>query len=316
MVDYINFSEILNLSITPEDCIAWATNVIKMKYDCILPPKISIKIENDGFFNTMPAYIPVLHRFGVKVVSRITSRKPALQADLLLYSDNGDLLAFMDGTWITTMRTGAIAAITAEKLKKTSTKYYSFIGLGNTARATLLCLNAIKNKNELNINLLAYKNQHEQFIERFLEFKNIHFTVYTSIDELVKSSDVIFSCVTVANDIFSAEENYAPGVLVIPIHTRGFQNCDLKFDKIFCDDMDHISGFKYFKQYKCKEEFSNVILGKAKGRENDNERILAYNIGIGIQDVFFASKIYERIIVSNKELINQNSFIQNEKYWV
>ena len=27
---------------------------------------------------------------------------------------------------------------------------------------------------------------------------------------------------------------------VIPVHTRGFQNCDLFFDKVFADDTDHV----------------------------------------------------------------------------
>ena len=39
-------------------------------------------------------------------------------------------------------------------------------------------------------------------------------------------------------------------------------------------------------------EISDVLSGKSKGRSNDNERILAYNIGFSIHDVYFAEQIY------------------------
>ena len=156
---FISFEDILNLKILPGCCVKWAEEVIKMKKDCELPPKISIKFgdEHNSFFNTMPSLIPALNRFGMKEVSRLPQREPALKADILLYDTlSGDLLTLMDGTWITTMRTGAVAAITIDKLQKKDTKVISFMGLGNTARATLLCYNSIINNKDLNIALLKY----------------------------------------------------------------------------------------------------------------------------------------------------------------
>ena len=82
---------------------------------------------------------------------------------------------------------------------------------------------------------------------------------------------------------------------MIPIHTRGFQNCDLFFDHIFADDKGHVEGFRYFSQFKKFNEFSEVLLGKAVGRSDNRQRISAYNIGLGLHDVLFASKIYERL---------------------
>lgn len=38
------------------------------------------------------------------------------------------------------MRTGAVATLAIQTLKATDATTYSFIGLGNTARATMLCL--------------------------------------------------------------------------------------------------------------------------------------------------------------------------------
>lgn len=310
-VNYISFDEILKLKITPEECVEWATFVIKNKNNCVLHAKDSIHFGNECFFNTMPSFIPEENLFGVKVVSRILEREPTLQADIMLYdSKSGNLLCFMDGTWITTMRTGAIAAITAKTLEVKNNNEYSFMGLGNTARATLLCLDAIFEHKEMIVKILKYKNQHELFIERFKDFKNIKFQVYENVDELIKDSKVIISCVTAATSLFSDVKNYQKGVLVIPVQTRGFQNCDLEFDNIFCDDVSHISNFKNFNFYKNVTEMTDVL--NFGGRKSVDERLIAYNIGISLQDVYFASKIYKKLNITSENKINNLL----TKFWV
>jgi ornithine cyclodeaminase/alanine dehydrogenase-like protein (mu-crystallin family) len=96
--------------------------------------------------------------------------------------------------------------------------------------------------------------------------------------------------------LFCEDNNlYKNGVLVVPIHTRGFQNCDLFFDHVFADDTAHVSGFKYFNQFRKFNELSEVLLGKIPARQSNDERILAYNIGLGLHDIYFAHKIYERL---------------------
>jgi ornithine cyclodeaminase/alanine dehydrogenase-like protein (mu-crystallin family) len=300
---YIDFNTITELGISPEKCIAWAKEALLAKSNSILPPKVSIKFSDGCFFNTMPSLLPEIERFGVKIVSRYTGtfhcsgHGPSLSGDIMLYdSATGRLLSIMDGTWITTMRTGAVAALSINLLSKRDIKSYSFIGLGNTARAVLLCLNAALNCKHIIIKILAYKNQHEVFMQRFAPYTNITFKVYDSVSKLIRSSDVIISCVTIAKENFADNADYPEGVLVIPIHTMGFQNCDLFFDKIFCDDIGHIKNFKYFSLFKNCDEVSNILTGKKSGRESENERILVYNIGISLQDIFFASNIYELAI--------------------
>lgn len=260
-MNQILFNDINKLGITPKECVEWAETVIKNKRNYILPHKISITYGNECYFNTMPAYIPEMNLIGMKEVSRVTGREPTLQGDILLYdSVTGEMKCFMDGTWITTWRTAAVAAITVEKLKKSDAKNISLMGLGNIARAFVLCIDAIRDHEEIELNILAYKDQHELFIERFRNHKNIHIKVFNDVKEMFKISDVIVSCVTAATSLFDEnDEDYKPGVLIVPVQTRGFQNCDLTFDKIFCDDIPHISGFKYFKQYKSVTEMTDVL---------------------------------------------------------
>jgi ornithine cyclodeaminase len=146
----------------------------------------------------------------------------------------------------------------------------------------------------INIKLLRYKDQAEKIVSEYSSYHNVTFNIVDTIEEFVEDTDVIVSCITDANGLLVPDVSlFKPGVLIVPIHTRGFQNCDTTFDKVFADDTGHVQGFKYFNQFKHFAEISDVLKGENIGRSSDDERILSYNIGLGLHDVYFASKIIE-----------------------
>ena len=100
----------------------------------------------------------------------------------------------------------------------------------------------------------------------------------------------------------------------MPVHTRGFQNCDLFFDKIYGDDRGHVCGFGNFSKFREFDEFSNVLLGKNGGRKNDRERIIAYNIGLGLHDIIYAYKIYDKLKETTMESFVQEK--ETDKFWI
>ncbi len=312
----ISHEDIVSLNITPQECYMWVKEMIAQKENAILKPKISMKFGESGFYNTMPAIVPDLNAVGVKVVSRYAQRNPALDSQLLLYDlEKGHFDALMDANFITTMRTGAVAAYTIELLAKTNFSVIGFIGLGNTARATLKVLMAIYPEKPLKILVKQYKDQHKEFIDLYQEqYPHVTFEVAKTDNEVIENSDVVISSVTFTNDIFAPDESYKEGCLIVPIHTRGFQNCDLFFDKVYADDRGHVEGFKYFSEFKEFAELTDVVTYKNSGRDNDSQRILAYNIGIAIHDIFFAKKIYQKLVKYKADTGALNQL--NDKFWV
>lgn len=294
----ISNQQIVDLGISPHECVEWVRESFSMKYEAQLPTKISLHPQGTDFINTMPCLLPKrFNRFGVKIVSRIAGQKPSLHSDLLLYdSKSGELLTLMEADWITQMRTGAVAALAIETLQKRDALVYSFIGLGNTADATMACLQAIlPEEKQYTIRLKRYKDHADRFSAKWTK-ANYNFVIVETNEQLLENCDVLVSAVTEMPDLFCADDTKFPkGVLLVPIHTRGFQNCDLFFDHIFADDKGHVEGFKYFSHFKEFNELSEVLLGKVTGRDNDEQRIIAYNIGLGLHDVLFASNIYERL---------------------
>ncbi|MBD5493227.1 MAG: ornithine cyclodeaminase [Lachnospiraceae bacterium] len=293
----ISFDKIKNLQIQPLQCYEWVEEALLEKQNTLLPAKISLKPEINGvFYNTMPVILPFAGWAGVKVVTRYPGRIPSLDSEILLYDlETGENIALLDGNWITAMRTGAVAAHSISLFAKKDFKTVGFIGVGNTARATAKVLLALFPEREFVIKIKKYKEQHREFVELFKGNQNIRYEFCDTYEEVVDGSDVIVSAATVLEQDVCTDEHYQEGVLVIPIHTRGFTNCDLFFDKVYADDIGHIKGFRYFDRFKSVAEVADVIQNRRVGRENEKERILVYNIGISLHDIYFAGKIYEMV---------------------
>lgn len=312
---------IRSIGITPKECVAWIYESFAMKQEAQLPAKISVHPADYDFFTSMPCLLPTggfknIRYFGIKEVHRIEGAVPSLGSDMMLYNaNNGELLALVDCDWITTMRTGAVAAISAKVLRKTDARVYSFVGLGNTARATMLCILESEPERHFDVKLLRYKNQAELFIDRFKGYNNVSFEILDDINELVRQSDVFISCITSANGLLVEDINtFKPGVTVIPVHMRGLQNCDTTFDRVFGDDTDHVKGFKYFPQFHDYNEIGEVLAGRDPGRKSDEQRIIDYNYGLALHDVVFASKIYE--LVKDNDILSIDIIKETEKFWV
>ena len=292
----ITKQDIAQLGIAPTKCVEWVTEAFKLKSRCQLPAKVSVHPSGNDFYTTMPCLLPEEYsRFGVKVVSRVAGRIPALKSDLMLFdSATGDLLSLVECDWITAMRTGAVTTLAIKTLRSTVASIYAFVGLGSTARATLTCLLESSPSEELNIRLFRYKDQAEKIVAEYGHYANARFEIVDTMEELVAGADVVVSCITDAQGLLVEDESlFKPGVLVVPVHTRGFQNCDTTFNKVFADDTDHVKGFRYFSQFREFHQIEEVLNGECVGRANDQERILSYNIGLGLHDVYYANKIYE-----------------------
>lgn len=312
---------IRSLQISPRECVKWIHESFSLKEQSQLPAKISVHPEDVDFFTTMPCLLPENNEgrryFGVKEVHRIEGAVPSLGSDILLYdAKTGQLLALLDADWITAMRTGAVAAVSAKVLRRSDASVYGFVGLGNTARATMLCILESEPERHFHVQLLRYKDQAESFIDRFKDYTNVTFQIVDDINAMAGSVDVFISCITSAKGLLVENvDSFRQGITVIPVHMRGLQNCDTVFDRVFGDDTDHIRGFRYFPQYHDYNEIGEVLAGRDPGRQSQDQRIIDYNYGLGLHDVVFASKLYE-LLADRPECQEVEMEKETGKFWV
>lgn len=310
----ITHKMIEDLNLDPNLWYEWVDTVLRNKDKFIMPAKTSIHMENGTYFNTMPSIIPMADVMGVKVVNRFLGRTPSLESQLLLYDyKTGTLKAIMDANMITAMRTGAAAAHAIELYAVKNFKEIGIMGFGNIGVATLEVTLAHFKDRPMHIKLLKYKDHAEKMIARFRKYTNVEFEIVDCAEKIIKDSDVVISSITYTEDYIGELDWFKKGCLVLPVHLRGFQNCDRDFDKVYGDDTAQVSGFKYFNEFKSFAETSEVLRGEKPGRENDDERILAYYVGMSLHDIYAAAMLYNKFSDVEDEKLTMGP---TERYWL
>lgn len=313
----IDFKDIKELKIPAKTIINWIDEIWKIKQSAVIPPKIKLWEGEEGRHICMPCVIPSEDVAGVKFISRninSVERYPARNSNILLQkcSETG-YLAAIDGLYITNMRTGAVAVDSLLKFAKSNLSTIGILGLGLAGRTFMWLLAEVYEK-PLTVKLLRYKDQAEDFKNRFKEYKNITFEIVDDIKEICCCDGVVSAISSTKELICDDLSVFKEGCTVIPIHTGGFQNCDTEFDKMFVDDMGHVKDYRYYEQFKDNcNEIADFVTGKCNGREDDAQRIITYCGGIAIHDIYFAKKIYD-MIGDRKEEINMH--YPEERFWI
>lgn len=293
----LDFETIRSMNISERTVYDWCNDVWHLKDGCVLPAKTKMWEGKSGRYITMPCVIPQYDIAGVKFISRNVDDAngvPARNSHILLQkrSELG-LLAVEDGMWITNMRTAAIAVHSVVEYSKSNAQTLGLMGLGLVSWAFMKFLGNIC-PNDYTIKLLRYKDQAERFICRFKEeFPRFKYEIVDTYDDIC-SCDVVVSAVSYARSEFVKDDVFKPGCLVIPIQTSGFQNCDLSFDKVIVDDIEHVKSYKYYEQFKSKiSEVSRIEKNEISGRDSDSQRIVAYCGGIALHDLYCGYRIYQ-----------------------
>ena len=277
----------------------WIEDALRKKDDFCMPVKSRISQDDGNYYAIMPCLCAKDNLAMVKMIGRHNQRpggvmRSTMMSDMLVYeADTGILEALMDAEYITTLRTGAAAAQSAMMYGKDDFSVIGLIGLGNIMTVCVSVLLSKLSSRSLVLKLYKHHNQEERLSERFKDYKNVKFVYCDTYEETIKGSNIVISAVTRVTENFCTDDCYDEGCTVIPVMTMGFLNCDLFFDKVFTDEIDQIRDFRYFNDFRSVQNSTEVMKGLAPGRENDRERILVYNYGLAIHDLYFASRILE-----------------------
>jgi alanine dehydrogenase len=105
-----------------------------------MPARIAAAVPSGGILAAMPAYAPTGGGLMTKLVSLFPGNSgtslPTHQALVIVFdAESGEPLALLDGTSITTLRTAAGSALSAELLARPDTRTLAILGTGVQARA-------------------------------------------------------------------------------------------------------------------------------------------------------------------------------------
>lgn len=291
----------------PLTVLDWTREAYLNKEECIMPPKPRMSQPDGDYYNVMPCLNEKENLAILKMIGRHAlkpgEKRSVMMGDMLVYeADTGVLKALMDAEYITTLRTGAAAAFSALEYEQKDTSVIGLMGLGNIMTVFGWIYFAAREKSPLTVRLLKHNGQEERFARMFENRKNITFEFVDTPEQLIRGAGLVVSAVTSYDGLFGEDDWFQEGVTVVPIMTRGFQNCDLFFDRFYTDETEQIRGFRYFDVFQDRLSMTTDVLhNKAEGRTDEKQRILVYNYGIAVLDLYFAGKLLEMLKDSAEE---------------
>lgn len=272
--------------------------------------------EGRGNFAFMPAYSSKLGAAGIKIVNIFPGNRERDEATtigqvLLMDDKNGEVLALMDGSFITKFRTGAASGAAFKLFARNDAKIGCLIGTGGQADCQLEAMLAACNLDEVRIVARDFAKT-EKFAEAMSErFKDsgAKMIVYDDANEAVDGADVIVVVTVSTEPVFDANR-VKKGAVVSGVgsYTAEMNEIDPKLfklaDKIYFDSKDACIAESADIQIPLREglvslegltgDIGEYALGEISGRESDDEIIIFKNVGLGILDLVIAKLIYEK----------------------
>lgn len=272
------------------------------------PIRSVIEVGPSSFFASMPALIKTTPALGAKLVtvfgSNAEKRLPThLATILLLDPTTGELLAIMDGRYITEARTAAVSAVSTRLLARDDASILALIGSGVQALSHLEALSLVRNFREIRCWSPTHANL-QQFVREHPQVRAM-----TSAQEAVEGADVVAlltsSTVPVINSDWIQDGAHIVAVGACRPTQREMDPKLVRRARLFVDSRaaalqesgdillaideglitaDHIVG-----------ELGEVILGSSTGRVNKAQVTIFKSLGLAVEDVAAAESVFRLI---------------------
>lgn len=270
-----------------------------------MPPKPGVHTQPDAFIHAMPAFIPALHSVGVKWVSGYPDnykRNLPYISGLLILNDEetGMPLSVMDCSWITAMRTGAASAVAAKYLARPDSQSIGILGCGVQGRSNLDALRTVFPLKRV----VAY-DLIPSALERFVadvRTWGIPVVQARQAREAVEGCDMV---VTAGPILHKPHATIQAGWLkpggfasLVDFDSYWSSTAMKEVDKFCTDDipqLEHYREIGYFQDIPpIYASLGQLVAGKKPGRQSPDERTIACNLGLALDDMAVAPIVYRR----------------------
>jgi alanine dehydrogenase len=273
-----------------------------------LAPRLVMKLEGDaGNFRIMAAIVPDMGGFGLKTLTGTPGKRdPGSTYFAILYFDvvTGALLAVVPATTITGIRTGAASGVATRYLAREDAKTLGLFGAGFQGRSQVAAIREVRRIEKVTI--FDVVRAPAEALARELRDEGIETVVASSPEEAVRGSDIIASATT-AKEPFIRGEWLSPGchVNAVGANAPAKREMDAEAfararvvvdfeDQVLQEAGDLIAAVESgaFSRERIYAELGDIVIGKKKGRENDEQITLFKSVGVAIEDVAVAAWVY------------------------
>jgi alanine dehydrogenase len=279
-----------------------------------MPPKMYLTFdEYRGDVRVMPSFLQTMDSAGVKIVNVHPDNPakyglPTVMAVIVLVDPkNGLVSSIMDGAYITSMRTGAAAAVATKYLARKDSRVLGLVGAGVQARTQLMALSRVlPDLEEVRVWSLP-ESTIDAFIDEQKKLYSFGFNRCRSCEDCVAGSDVV-STVTPATTPMVPFGSVSKGTHInaMGADAPGKEELDPKVllnAKVVVDDMlqaIHSGEINVpiskgvLRESDIYGELSEIVTGTKKGRESDSEVTIFDSTGLSLLDVSAATIVYKK----------------------
>jgi alanine dehydrogenase len=268
--------------------------------------------QRKSFFGVMPAFLPESEALGTKLVTVFGDNAAAglpthLATIVLLDSSTGQLLAIMDGRYITEARTAAVSAVSVKHLTPAGAGVLALIGSGVQARSHLLAIGHVRRLREVRV-----WSPNAERLGRFARDMQPHCSApiqpASSAGEAVDGADII-ALVSAAREPVVGSDRVADGAHVCAVGAcrpdqREMDTPLVGRARVFVDsrtaafaeagdivlpiqegafDARHIAG-----------ELGELAAGRVAGRQHPGQVTIFKSLGMAVEDVAAAHLAFTR----------------------
>lgn len=295
------------------------------KRNAIVPPVVNLAIDKiNGELDVKTGYLPGFEMIGVKIASGFYMNAqnygiPSWSSIIMLAdAETGFPIATIDGSYITTIRTGAAGAVGAKYLARPESETVFILGAGNQARIQLLAITKVMNNIKKAFVYSPIKEEVDCYVSEMSEKLGISIIgIYEKpdIEGAVKQADIIVTVTpSKSPQIFREWIKQGTHINAIGADAPGKQELDpkiLRDAKVVADSIRQVSiigecqhAIKagYFDK-ECSNiwaEIGALTSGEKQGRENEKEITVFDATGIAVLDVATSCVIYNKAL-QNKE---------------
>jgi len=271
-----------------------------------MPPKPGIHTMPDAFIHAMPAFIPALRSAGIKWVSGYPDNHklglPYITGLLILNDvETGIPYAVMDCAWITAYRTGAATALSAKYLARADSKTAGILGCGVQGRTNLEALKVIFSVERV----YAYDinpDQQQRYVKEMSAKLDVEVIGVKEPKQAVVESDlVVTSGPILKHPTPTIEKDWLqPGGFGSAVDFDSYWTADAlsQMDRICTDDHAQFQYYKSIGYFQTTPDpyadLGEIAACLKPGRQNSQERTLAVNLGLALDDMAVAPEIYRR----------------------
>lgn len=240
---------------------------------------------------------------------------PTIQGVIGLYDAcNGRLIALMDSTELTSIRTAAATAVAAKFLARSDSTTAMIIGCGNQGRSQLRALSRV-----LSIEHVFACDSSAALADRYASEMSVELGIRVDVSERyrdeLKGRDIIVTCTPSRESLLFAGD-VSPGTFIAAVGADWEQKQEiapelLASSVVVADvldqcavigDLHHAIESGLMRREDVHAELADIVSGRRPGRSAAEEIIVFDSTGTALEDVAAASVVYERAVSRGRGL--------------